>query len=519
MGSLSYVKEILLSGSRNQLTKASCSPAQERVDHPVSPRTPPPLPATPTSFLTRPWSSIRSKGSLMVNLVKNRGGRLTRWNDSIKRCQRTSLVQHSAIAIDKCDVGQGAIKMLPDDILLDIFYFYLNEAQPTFGVFEAWFTLVHVCRRWRNVVLASPRRLGLRLVCTARSPVTEKLDILPTLPIVISQYGLGSEGVHNIVAALKHTDRVCRIDLHLASYRELDEVFAEMLQPFPALKYLYLVSNITGSGIRKIPDSFLGGSAPHLRSLQLGGVEFRGLSNLLSSAAALVTLSLWNIPHFVPPSSPTRFVFPALTRFEFKGYKQSLEDFVAQVDAPILDDLCITLSDHNTSGIPRLAPFISCPLNSKTPDNALIIFWSNTFFVKFRLPSGNETLKLKITLYSPYSGSSLSSLTRIGESCLPPLPTVERLYVRFASLHERDVQNTQWLGLLYPFIVLEELYLSEELQAAPVREGAIKVLPTLENILLESQLQEAIPRPYTPRQLFGYHIVREPDASERPPMT
>jgi hypothetical protein len=96
---------------------------------------------------------------------------------------------------------------------------------------------------------------------------------------------------------------------------------------------------------------------------------------------------------------------------------------------------------------------------------------------------------------------------------------VERLYVRFASLHGRDVQNTQWLGLLYPFIVLEELYLSEELQAAPVREGAIKVLPTLQNILLESQLQEAIPRPYTPRQLFGYHIVREPDASERPPMT
>jgi hypothetical protein len=29
---------------------------------------------------------------------------------------------------------------------------------------QAWHTLVHVCRKWRTVVLGSPRRLDLRLL-------------------------------------------------------------------------------------------------------------------------------------------------------------------------------------------------------------------------------------------------------------------------------------------------------------------------------------------------------------------
>ena len=52
--------------------------------------------------------------------------------------------------------------MLPDDVLLAIFDFCGDKYE-----LEAWQTLVHVCRRWRSVVLGSPRRLGLQLVCTS----------------------------------------------------------------------------------------------------------------------------------------------------------------------------------------------------------------------------------------------------------------------------------------------------------------------------------------------------------------
>jgi hypothetical protein len=531
MSSLPYFKENSLPGLRKQLTKVSNSLAQERLDHPVSP----PTTTTPSSFLTYPWSSIRSKGSLMINLVKDHGCRLTR-NELIEQGRRrTSFVQCPAIAADMCDVVQGPIDILPDDVLLDIFDFIQSEAQPTLGEFKeinAWFTLVHVCRRWRNVVFTSTRRLHLLLVCTDRTPVTKELDIWPALPIVISQTAPEMAGVHNIIAALNHNDRVYGISLHRVSNLVLENILAAMLRPFPALKYLHLALGHNQAGVSEIPDSFLGGSAPHLLSRQLDRVEFRGLSNLLLSASGLVTLSLLDIHHFVSPDrhelqslqsassqrppSLTRIVFPALAHFEFKGFSRYLEDIIAHVDAPILDNLSITLLYHTICTTPRLSPLISCPLNLKAPDNALIVFRYNTVSVKIRSQtstSGHAALKLDIACNG--SDLPLSSLALVCGLSLPPLPTVERLYVIFASYHGLYVQNTRWLDLLYPFTALKKLYLSEEL--APVSQGAIKVLPTPHDIFLESQLQEAVPQPFIPRQLFSYHIVRESGASDRPP--
>jgi hypothetical protein len=423
--------------------------------------------------------------------------------------------------------------MLPDDILLDIFDFYQREDQPTLGDFTkkpTWFTLVHVNRRWRNVVFASTRRLDLKLVCTTRTPVKKKLDIWPALPIVISQYDPGMAGVHNIISALKHNDRICGINLYSVSESVLEKIFAAMQQPIPTLKYLRLVPRPIRVGVLVIPDSFLGGSAPHLRSLQLDGVEFRGLSKLLSSTSGLVTLSLSNIHHFVSPDQhelqsassqrplpSTRFDFPALTRFEFKGYSQYLKDMIARVNAPILDDLSITLlyNSISRSSIPRLTPLISCPLNLKAPDDALIVFRHNILLVIFRsqtTTSSHEVLRLEII----NACSVLSSLALVCGLSLPPLPTVKRLYLMFAPYHRRQVWDAKWLNLLYPFTALKELYLSEEV--GPVSEGEIKVLPTLQNITSKSQLHEVIPTPYVPQKLFGYHILRGPYASDHPPM-
>jgi hypothetical protein len=51
------------------------------------------------------------------------------------------------------------IDMLPEVALLKIFDFHANEDEEQI---EAWHTLVHVCRKWRNIVFASPCRLDLR---------------------------------------------------------------------------------------------------------------------------------------------------------------------------------------------------------------------------------------------------------------------------------------------------------------------------------------------------------------------
>ena len=55
-----------------------------------------------------------------------------------------------------------SIEMVHHDALLAIFDFYVDEDQEEKQSIEAWQTLVHVCRRWRSIIFASPRRLNLR---------------------------------------------------------------------------------------------------------------------------------------------------------------------------------------------------------------------------------------------------------------------------------------------------------------------------------------------------------------------
>ncbi len=53
----------------------------------------------------------------------------------------TSFMQNSATIADRCDVGWVTIDILPDDALLEIFDFYVDETKWT----NRWHILVHVC--------------------------------------------------------------------------------------------------------------------------------------------------------------------------------------------------------------------------------------------------------------------------------------------------------------------------------------------------------------------------------------
>ena len=71
--------------------------------------------------------------------------------------------------------------MFPDDVLLEIFDFYVNQKTGERfhhsikqGI-EEWITLAHVCRRWRSVVFQSPHRLNLQLTCTPSTPARDTL--------------------------------------------------------------------------------------------------------------------------------------------------------------------------------------------------------------------------------------------------------------------------------------------------------------------------------------------------------
>ena len=146
--------------------------------------------------------------------------------------------------------------MLPDDVLLKIFDFFVEEERPQKVGVEVWQTLVHVCRRWRSLVFGSPRRLNLRLVCSGKTPARDTLGVWPAFPLSIECEEM-AENVDNIIAVLERSDRVCNIYLDFKGL-DLEELLAAMQVPFPELTYLRLFSN--GKTVSALPDSFLGGS-------------------------------------------------------------------------------------------------------------------------------------------------------------------------------------------------------------------------------------------------------------------
>ena len=135
-----------------------------------------------------------------------------------------------------------------------------------------------VCCRWRCIVFASPRRLNLKLYCTQRRLFNSNtLDIWPALPIIIYARDIRfTDDVTNVIAALRHRDRLCKIYYDLIQDCVLEE-FAAIDEPFPALTSLRLTT--FREHVPVLPDSFLGGSAPQLRSLYLEGIPFHQLEN------------------------------------------------------------------------------------------------------------------------------------------------------------------------------------------------------------------------------------------------
>ena len=94
--------------------------------------------------------------------------------------------------------------VLPDDVLLEIFDFYIvmdSSHEKRTGAAGAWQSLVHVCQQWRNLIFGSTRHLNLQLFCTPKTPTRATLDIWPALPLVVDGDNMASsKGTDNIIA-------------------------------------------------------------------------------------------------------------------------------------------------------------------------------------------------------------------------------------------------------------------------------------------------------------------------------
>ncbi|KAH9170000.1 hypothetical protein EDB89DRAFT_1368376 [Lactarius sanguifluus] len=309
---------------------------------------------------------------------------------------------------DKSYRNATTIDMLIDNVLVEIFDFCrLGEEEAHIQLEYSsrtvwkWHLLVHVCRRWRQIIFASPRRLHLEIFCTDGTPVRSNLGVWPAIPIVI-QYGLQDVisvrhyDEDNVIAALEHPDRVCHVGLQITR-SQLGRIVTVMQEPFPVLRCLSISSE--DEDVPDIPSGFLAGSAPCLQEIKLSGVPFPSLPTLLLSASDLVELNLCNIPEtgYISPEvmvatlstlpklkileiglSPdpppdqlllppiTRTVLPVLNALDLSGVYESVEDFLARIDTPQLNAIEILYSDQVVDfEVPQLSDFINRSENLK----------------------------------------------------------------------------------------------------------------------------------------------------------
>ena len=413
---------------------------------------------------------------------------------------------------------------LPDDALLEIFFHCLDN---TVNV-DRWHPLVHVCRRWRSIVFASPRRLDLQLRCTERTPVREMLNIWPTLPIVISSRSDLVKDVDNIIGALEHHERICKINLRGVSNLLLEGLSAAPQEPHPMLTSLMLWSN--GESTQIVPDSFLGGSTPRLQTLWLDFIPFPGLPKLLLSANHLVLLHLWNIPDsgYISPQvivtclaamtklesftlgcqSPrfrpnqqsrplplsTPIILPNLAALKFKGVCEYLEDLLARINVPILRSFQITFFNQlifSTSQLPRL---IHDTEELKNLKGAVIVLCDH--FIEITISELYYGNPRRINLRISCTGSDwqLASLTQACNSILPRLSTLHILDDQYHQPLWQDMENTQWLEFLRQFVNVKKLWLSEQFTIRVgtalqelIGEKVMNLLPGLQELFLEAE--------------------------------
>ncbi|KAN0128324.1 hypothetical protein V8E53_005855 [Lactarius tabidus] len=443
------------------------------------------------------------------------------------------------------------ISLLLDDVLLEIFHFCQMNHDPgpqPLALPEAvwdWHILVHVCQRWRQVVFASPVRLNLRILCTYGTPVRRHLDIWPAFPIQI-EYTSSPRKVNedDVIAALGHPDRVNSVYLWL-SRQQLRKIAMVMQEPFPALRHLSLSTDILSNDIPVLPHEFLGRSAPCLQTIHLSGIPFPALPALLLSTRDLVTLNLLDIPQtgYIPPQalvaalatltglknlrfgfqSPasrpdqirlppvSRTIFPALTSFHFHGVREYLEEFLAQIYAPLLSVISIYYFNQLVDfEVPQLWQFIE-----RTED----LSQSVCCFVQFQHDYVNFSAGPTANIAESFDYSPRCIQVRIRcegidrqfthiSQVLNQLSNVVlsnmlhfAIYSDGISPEPEDMDDTEWLQLLRPFSSVKTLFVPreltghvshalEEIAGAPVM--GTEFMPALGMLCLEDQTMTSI---------------------------
>jgi hypothetical protein len=492
-----------------------------------------PSSASAASSSHGPREDLQSHREIQGEVVRAQGK-----STSIRVTTATRIA--TATRIDLCGTDKShrhaaTVNVLPDDVLLEIFDFHRSNSSHD----HPWEgdRLVHACLRWRQIIFGSPCRLRLclKIHCTPGTPVRTDLGCLPAFPIVVdysinkSLTGkLSRDDEDNVLAALEHSNRVCRISLELTASQWAKLATTVMQESFPVLTHLSI--HLDYHKVAVLPGGFLGGSAPCLQELHLEAVPFPELPTLLLSAHDLVILrlrsipstgyispemmvaclaalpkletlliSFWNVASDYDQTRPTpavtRTVVPALTSFEYSGVSRYLEDLVARIDCPQLNSIEIRYwPECFNFQLAQLFKFI----NRSEDPRLTLSSWVDVSYVycSFSLKFYHaHRYDVTTSISFPWKASHL---LQVFDQFAPMLADVRHLGIAYTSLAQSwqdELNHVDWVQLLRPFTAVQTLCLSGRLsrlvtlalEEYATGEMVAELLPSLDLLCSEYQ--------------------------------
>ena len=394
-----------------------------------------------------------------------------------------------------------------------------------------WYTLAHVCQRWKNIILGSASYLELSLVCTYGTHVADMLAHSPPFPLVVDYFNKDRDitsDEEGIVLALKQRDRVCRLRLQMTTTC-VQKFIAIMDEEYPILKFLAVELPIEdNSGILTFPETL---QAPLLRHLRLIGFALPIGSLLPTTAVGLVTLCLvmvhpstylhpntllqWIsllpqletlVIHFIH-STPSRDLERQLTHtpiiapvtlpnfhyFRFHGASNYLDALVHWIAAPRLEKLQFELFNQLTFSVPSLQQFINTAENLRF-DSAAFTFSGERVDTVVFLKAETKTFTIGIVVICWHLDWQVSSVAQVSNSLSQMFSAVDSLVLRHrvhsqSSEEHDEVDRTEWRKLLRPFRNVKTLWIDKGLDKDISRclqsedgELPLELLPELQEL-------------------------------------
>jgi hypothetical protein len=386
--------------------------------------------------------------------------------------------------------------------------------------------------------------LGMHIQCTNGTPIVDTLDHLPPLPLLVEyKYTLTKQDELGIYRALRLYDRVREICLILRS-PILQKFLVLLEEHFPRLERLYLIPT---HGLRTftLPKAFL---APKLRHITLSGISpckdmwfltstvslntlvFLGIERFEASSyfrPSLLVARLGSLPHlqeliiwFSIPMLPesldqplgeqgTPITLPSLKTLEFHGFNTYLESLIAQIRAPLLEQLKITLFKQLEIdfALPHLSHLLNTTEKFKLPAaelhfshydsfDSISIFTHHIHHSPWQL-GGGEAFRLCVSC--ELNQPQVYCVAQICKALIPTLSSVERFTLKYCNmartstrLEDSEIDATTWHELLRSFIGVRNLHVSEGVldelsRALQVNEVGLEpgFLPHLQNLEID----------------------------------